>query len=125
MNGNGSIGKFKEVPAKGALLPRIGGLVGIPGKGRISLHGLRGYCVYEQDDGDYPAYDEDAVKPRKNLKLFGGAALLVFAVIGAAFAQHRCPGCCFRHAHGLIHSSKPHFEIGMPVSAGVDPRAIG
>ena len=65
----------------------FGGLVGTPRKGRLGNHGLRGYCVYEQDDGDYPAYDEDAVKPRKNLKLFGGAALLVFAVIGAAFAQ--------------------------------------
>ena len=43
--------------------------------------------MLEEDDGDYPAYDEDAVKPRRKLKLFGGAALLVYAVIGAALAQ--------------------------------------
>ena len=65
----------------------FGGLVGIPGKGRISLHSLRGYGLYEEDDGEYPAYEEDERKPRKKFKLFGGTALLVYAVVGAALAQ--------------------------------------
>jgi hypothetical protein len=43
--------------------------------------------VYEQDDGEYPVYEEDEQKPRKKRKLFGGAALLVYAVIGAGLAQ--------------------------------------
>lgn len=43
--------------------------------------------MYEEDDGEYPAYEEDQVKPRRKFKLFGGAALLVYAVIGAALAQ--------------------------------------
>jgi hypothetical protein len=43
--------------------------------------------VYEEDDGEYPAYEEDAPKPRKKAKLFGGIGLLVYAVIGAALAQ--------------------------------------
>jgi hypothetical protein len=43
--------------------------------------------VYEEDDGEYPAYEEDAPTPRRKFKLFGGIALLVYAVIGAALAQ--------------------------------------
>jgi len=43
--------------------------------------------VYEQDDGEYPAYEDDYVKPRKKRKLFGGTALLIYAVIGAGLAQ--------------------------------------
>ncbi len=43
--------------------------------------------MYEEDDGEYPAYEEDAAKPRKKIKLAGGVALLVYAVIGAALAQ--------------------------------------
>ena len=43
--------------------------------------------MYEEDDGEYPAYEEDAPKPRKKAKLFGGIGLLVYAVIGAALAQ--------------------------------------
>ena len=43
--------------------------------------------MYEQDDGEYPAYEDDYVKPRKKRKLFGGTALLVYAVIGAGLAQ--------------------------------------
>ena len=43
--------------------------------------------MYEEDDGEYPAYDEDAPKPRKKIKRASGVALLVYAVIGAALAQ--------------------------------------
>ncbi len=43
--------------------------------------------MYEEDDGEYPAYEEDERKPRKKRKLFGGAALLTYAVIGAGLAQ--------------------------------------
>ena len=43
--------------------------------------------MYEEDDGEYPAYEEDEVKPRKKRKLFGGVALLTYAVIGAGLAQ--------------------------------------
>lgn len=43
--------------------------------------------MYEEDDGEYPAYEEDESKPRRKFKLFGGAALLAYAVIGAALAQ--------------------------------------
>lgn len=43
--------------------------------------------MYEEDDGEYPAYEEDTPKPRKKAKLFGGIGLLVYAVIGAALAQ--------------------------------------
>lgn len=43
--------------------------------------------MIEEDDGEYPAYEEDERKPRKKRKLFGGAALLTYAVIGAGLAQ--------------------------------------
>ena len=43
--------------------------------------------MYQEDDGEYPAYEEDEVKPRKKRKLFGGAALLLYAAIGAGLAQ--------------------------------------
>jgi hypothetical protein len=43
--------------------------------------------MYEEDDGEYPAYEEDERKPRKKRKLFGGAALLTYALIGAGLAQ--------------------------------------
>ena len=43
--------------------------------------------MYEENDGEYPAYEEDEIKPRKKRKLFGGAALLTYAVIGAGLAQ--------------------------------------
>lgn len=43
--------------------------------------------MYEADDGEYPAYEEDVKKPHRKRKLFGGAALLTYAVIGAALAQ--------------------------------------
>lgn len=43
--------------------------------------------MYEEDDGEYPAYEEDEVAPRKKRKLFGGAALLTYAVLGAGLAQ--------------------------------------
>ena len=43
--------------------------------------------MYQEDDGEYPAYEEDEVKPRKKHKLFGGIALLTYAVIGAGLAQ--------------------------------------
>ncbi len=43
--------------------------------------------MIEEDDGEYPAYEEDERKPRKKTKLFGGAALLTYAVIGAGLAQ--------------------------------------
>ena len=43
--------------------------------------------MYEEDDGEYPAYEEDELKPRKKRKLFGGVALLTYAVIGAGLAQ--------------------------------------
>lgn len=43
--------------------------------------------MYEADDGEYPAYEEDEVAPRKKRKLFGGAALLTYAVLGAGLAQ--------------------------------------
>ena len=62
-------------------------LLGSAGKGRLCVHDLRGYGVLEEDDGEYPAYDEDENKPRRKFKLFGGSALLVYAVIGAALAQ--------------------------------------
>lgn len=43
--------------------------------------------MYQEDDGEYPAYEEDDSKPRKKRKLFGGVALLTYAVIGAGLAQ--------------------------------------
>ena len=43
--------------------------------------------MYEENDGEYPAYEEDESKPRKKRKLFGGVALLTYAVIGAGLAQ--------------------------------------
>jgi hypothetical protein len=43
--------------------------------------------VYQEDDGEYPAYEEDEIKPRKKRKLLGGVALLTYAVIGAGLAQ--------------------------------------
>jgi len=43
--------------------------------------------MYDEDDGEYPAYDEPAEKPHRKFKLFGGVALLVYAVIGGALAQ--------------------------------------
>jgi hypothetical protein len=43
--------------------------------------------VYDEDDGEYPAYDEPPIRPRRTFKLFGGVALLVYAVIGGALAQ--------------------------------------
>ena len=43
--------------------------------------------MIEEDDGEYPAYEEDERKPRKKRKLFGGVALLTYAVIGAGLAQ--------------------------------------
>ena len=43
--------------------------------------------MYEEDDGEYPAYEEDEVAPRRKYKRFGGIALLVYAVVGAALAQ--------------------------------------
>lgn len=47
----------------------------------------RGAFMYEKDDGEYPVYEEDEIKPRKKRKLIGGAALLTYAVIGAGLAQ--------------------------------------
>jgi hypothetical protein len=43
--------------------------------------------MYEEDDGEYPVYEDDDGKPRRRRKLFGGTALLVYAVIGAGLAQ--------------------------------------
>ncbi len=43
--------------------------------------------MIEVDDGEYPAYEEDERKPQKNRKLFGGTALLIYAVIGVGLAQ--------------------------------------
>ena len=43
--------------------------------------------MYDEDDGEYPAYDEPPIRPRRTFKLFGGVALLVYAVIGGALAQ--------------------------------------
>jgi hypothetical protein len=43
--------------------------------------------MYEEDDGEYPAYDEPSIKPRRKFKLFGGIALLIYAVAGGALAQ--------------------------------------
>jgi hypothetical protein len=43
--------------------------------------------MYEEDDGEYPAYDEPPIRPDRKFKLFGGVALLVYAVIGGALAQ--------------------------------------
>ena len=43
--------------------------------------------MYEEDDGEYPAYEEDEKPKRRRVKLFGGAALLTYAVIGAGLAQ--------------------------------------
>jgi hypothetical protein len=43
--------------------------------------------LYDEDDGEYPAYDEPPIRPRRTFKLFGGVALLVYAVIGGALAQ--------------------------------------
>jgi hypothetical protein len=43
--------------------------------------------LYEQDDGEYPAYEEDAIQPRRKLKLFGGIAFLFYGVIGVVLAQ--------------------------------------
>jgi hypothetical protein len=43
--------------------------------------------MYEEDDGEYPAYDEPPIRPHRKFKLFGGVALLVYAVIGGALAQ--------------------------------------
>jgi len=43
--------------------------------------------VIEEDDGEYPVYEEDERKPRRKRKLFGGVALLTYAVIGAGLAQ--------------------------------------
>ncbi len=43
--------------------------------------------MYQEDDGEYPAYEEDEIKPRKKRKLLGGVALLTYAVIGAGLAQ--------------------------------------
>lgn len=63
------------------------GLVHSARKGRLRVQSLRGFGLLEEDDGEYPAYDEDERKPRKKFNLFGGAALLVYAVIGAALAQ--------------------------------------
>ena len=43
--------------------------------------------MYQEDDGEYPAYEEGEEKPRRKLKLFSGVALLIYAVIGGALAQ--------------------------------------
>lgn len=43
--------------------------------------------MIEEDDGEYPVYEEDERKPRRKRKLFGGVALLTYAVIGAGLAQ--------------------------------------
>ena len=43
--------------------------------------------MYEEDDGEYPAYEDDAPEPRQKVKLFGGLALLVYGVIGVVLAQ--------------------------------------
>jgi len=43
--------------------------------------------MYEEDDGEYPAYEEDEKPRRRKGKLFGGAALLTYALIGAGLAQ--------------------------------------
>jgi len=43
--------------------------------------------VYEKDDGEYPAYGEEQVQPRRKAKIIIGVALLTFAVIGTVLAQ--------------------------------------
>ena len=55
--------------------------------GKIVERRFKGAQVYQEDDGEYPAYEEDEIKPRKKRKLFGGVALLAYAVIGAGLAQ--------------------------------------
>lgn len=48
---------------------------------------LRRGLLYEIDDGEYPAYEEDELKPKKKYRLFSGIALLTYAIIGVALAQ--------------------------------------
>lgn len=43
--------------------------------------------MYEEDDGEYPAYEEDSSQPRRKAKLFSGLALIVYGVIGVVLAQ--------------------------------------
>lgn len=43
--------------------------------------------MIDEDDGEYPVYEEDEKNPQKKRKLFGGAALLTYALIGAGLAQ--------------------------------------
>ena len=43
--------------------------------------------MYEKDDGEYPAYGEELVQPRRKAKIIIGVALLTFAVIGTVLAQ--------------------------------------
>lgn len=43
--------------------------------------------MYEQDDGDYSAYEDDIVRPRKKIKLLSGVAFLVYGAIGVVLAQ--------------------------------------
>ena len=43
--------------------------------------------MYQEDDGEYPAYEEDEKPKRRRGRLFGGVALLTYAVLGAALAQ--------------------------------------
>lgn len=43
--------------------------------------------MYEEDDGEYPAYENDLTEPRRKVKLFGGIALLAYGVIGVVLAQ--------------------------------------
>ena len=43
--------------------------------------------MYEIDDGEYPAYEEDELKPKKKRRLYSGIALLTYAIIGVALAQ--------------------------------------
>jgi hypothetical protein len=43
--------------------------------------------VYQEDDGEYPVYEEGEEKPRRKLRLFSGVALLFYVVIGGALAQ--------------------------------------
>ena len=43
--------------------------------------------MYQEDDGEYPVYEEGEEKPRRKLRLFSGVALLFYVVIGGALAQ--------------------------------------
>lgn len=43
--------------------------------------------MYEEDDGEYPAYEEDSSQTGRKSKLFAGLALIVYGVIGVVLAQ--------------------------------------